>query len=825
MEQEKAVWLGTSRLWERAFGVFVRGTLREEDSEDERARKWIIIPFCMGCSVLFSFMTVNAVKEEKIPGIILESTMLLIFLIEWARAAITKRITRNSADFLMLSSGFFLILQDWSTYGFYDTWMGMTIVMDVCLLVSCSADCQTFLQFVTVCYIIAKMFEEAEQVGLYEVFPNNTGRETVVYKEGDWYVALIVCFTRMYIFLGDFALTRRFAHGMRSGKQKAEESVVLTELVAQEMARFDLKAAGELVEGEGERCGLHQAFSELLKNLHLYEPFLPSSLFSGNPSMTHISDDQENPGYHRAPPGLNGQASIMFCTIENINMLWEQVPILTRKAIQTYRHLARSLLEEHGGYEVKTIGDGLMLSFDNSVAAVNYSIDLHQAVMETRWADLTRIKGFEKYDDWNGPRLRIGIHHGPVEIEPNSINSTCEYLGPVVGIAASIEMIGIGGATCVSNAVLKDCEGKLGSEPLVLGGGFAEAGSANIKTSIVINQALPSRLSLVEEVLAERRKNSCRVLYEDQPTRLVAVSELNSALTCHLKHADAVTIAHVRTAYSCLKICDDPVEAVNEIISCVLECLQRTEGTVVTVLSTSVIASWNVSKKCQGHRVHSVLFAGLLYRDISSKIEENRCHSIWTDRVNLSLVTGSVLHGNVGNNRHKFVVVIGACAEAAHVVSETAAEVFGCFVLHVALPGHKPISQDPSMATMCRPVDKWSIMENNKFIPVVLHQLREERLIDGVGGIFYPDDPETDWEWSSAYIKAFAGSDYEALSQSLDPVVQKVMHILQDVNTSAMDVTLGAVSANSFAIRRGHDAFDSYDDVIKNAYSYNNNYE
>ena len=820
MEEEKAVWLGTSRFWERAFGVFVRGTLREEDSEDERARKWIIIPFCMGCSILFSFMTVNAVKEKKIPGIIIESTMLLIFLIEWARAAITKRISRYNADFLMLSSGFFLILQDWSTYGFYDTWMGMTIVMDVCLLVSCSANCQTFLQFITVCYIIAKMFEEAEQVGLYEVFPNNTGRETVVYKKGDWWVALVVCLTRMYIFLGDFALTRRFAHGMRTEKQKAQDSVTLAGQVAQAMARFDLKSAGDLVEGEGERCGLHQAFTDILGNLHLYEPFLPSSLFSSTaqPSISNNSDDQRmSPVYYRAPPGLNGSAAILFCTIENISLLWEQVPILTRKAIQTYRSIARDLLQEHGGYEVKTIGDGIMLSFDTSVAAVNYSIDLHQAVMDTRWPDLTRVKGCERFDDWNGPRLRIGIHKGPVEIEPNSINSSSEYSGPVVGIAANIEMTGIGGSTCVSHTVLKECESKLGSEPLVLSGDYAMGGS-NIKTHIVINQALPSRLTHIEEVLTERRKSSCRVLYDEQSTRLVAVSELNSALTCHLKHADAVTVAHVRTAYSCLKICDDPVAAVNEIISCVLESLQRTEGTVVTVLSTSVIASWNVSKKCQGHRVHSVLFAGLLYRDISSKIEERRCHSIWTDRVCLSLITGSVLHGNVGNNRQKFVVVIGACAEAAHVVSETAAEVFSCFVLHMALPGHKPISQDPSMVTMCRPVDKWSIMENNKFVPVVLHQLREDRLIDGVGGLIYGDDPENDWEWSSSYIKAFATSDFEALSSSSDPVIQKVINILQDTDVrKKVDYSLSAPSASSFAIRRGH---DGYDEVIKNDYSY-----
>eukprot|EP01060_Flectonema_neradi_P012033 TRINITY_DN18957_c0_g1_i1.p1 TRINITY_DN18957_c0_g1~~TRINITY_DN18957_c0_g1_i1.p1 ORF type:complete len:830 (+),score=130.38 TRINITY_DN18957_c0_g1_i1:56-2491(+) len=763
---------GASRVYEYIFGSSVRTILLDSDSEEERMRKWVIFPFCMITTVLICAIVVDAGANEKYPSFVLDLTMLVILVAEAFRILITKVIHRFNADLLMFTSSVFVLLQDWVTHGMHGSWIGITLLMDVCLLVQCSSTCTRVIQTLTICYLIAKMIEEAEGVGIYDVFPNNTGiskREPI-----GWFVSSLTGFTRMYIFLGDYALTRWFAEGMRSERLKANDAVKLTESVAVAMAKFDLATAEELVDRDRE--GIHCAFVELLANLQMYEPFLPDSVLH-----RHASRAVSLPG---PIPGKQNNIAAIVCTgIEHISTMWECLPIITRKAVQTYRRVIRDVLSRYvRGSEIKNSSETFMLAFDTAADAVSYCLDVHAAMQKQEWdAELLQLDCFKRStNSQSGPLVRIAVHYGPVEIEQWN-KWQVDYWGPAITIAANLEHSkAIGGTTVVTDAVLHEINRGMIAQPFIIPAGLNQS-TGNTRTSFhvselyfLVNSEFPERKRETEKALRQRIQSSATLQNSTSSAQshfnrltegvggLVSLNELHAALQCQLQKKKSVTMGHVRVAFSCLNKCSDPIKPVNDIISCVVESLNRTDGTIVTLSGMAVTCSWNVSRSGSGHQFLSVKFAGVVHRDIDSRSQEN---SMWPGRINIGLVTGSVLHGNVGTPSHKFAVVIGACSEASVILAETAAE-YGVFVMHASLPEHPPLSCDPAMTTLCRPIGRWSLTTSASHSEtVILHQLREHRLIDGVLRLAaFIDDPKDDWEWSTSYCNAYINEDIMTLS-------------------------------------------------------------
>jgi class 3 adenylate cyclase len=83
----------------------------------------------------------------------------------------------------------------------------------------------------------------------------------------------------------------------------------------------------------------------------------------------------------------------------------------------------RQLIEEHGGYSIKTIGDSLMAAFRTVSEALEFALDF--------------------YTDSGDPRLHIraGIHVGPVYIEEeDAFGSMVNYASRVVNMAEGPEI-------------------------------------------------------------------------------------------------------------------------------------------------------------------------------------------------------------------------------------------------------------------------------------------------------------------------------------------------------------------------------------------------
>jgi class 3 adenylate cyclase len=95
---------------------------------------------------------------------------------------------------------------------------------------------------------------------------------------------------------------------------------------------------------------------------------------------------------------------------------------------------ARQLIKKHGGYEIKTIGDSLMIAFRTVVEALNFALELHVNT------------GHEQV------KIRAGVHVGQVYIEEG------DTFGTMVNYAARVESQAKGAEIYVSNRVKEDID-------------------------------------------------------------------------------------------------------------------------------------------------------------------------------------------------------------------------------------------------------------------------------------------------------------------------------------------------------------------------------
>jgi class 3 adenylate cyclase len=102
--------------------------------------------------------------------------------------------------------------------------------------------------------------------------------------------------------------------------------------------------------------------------------------------------------------------------------------------LKEHNKLVRACIRKHRGTEVKTIGDGFMLTFSSSLAGLDCAIAMQEAM--ARRSD-------ETYGEWP-IRIRIGLHAGEV------LHSGGDVYGAHVNLAARVASHAQGGQILVS---------------------------------------------------------------------------------------------------------------------------------------------------------------------------------------------------------------------------------------------------------------------------------------------------------------------------------------------------------------------------------------
>lgn len=121
-------------------------------------------------------------------------------------------------------------------------------------------------------------------------------------------------------------------------------------------------------------------------------------------------------------------------------------------AIRKHNEVLREMLQQHGGYEVKTEGDAFMCSFADPLVAVRFCLDTQEKLLQVDWPQ--EIYEHEKSqivknDDgqllYRGLRVRMGLHCGNPSCEEDPTTGRMDYFGQMVNRAARVESVASGG--------------------------------------------------------------------------------------------------------------------------------------------------------------------------------------------------------------------------------------------------------------------------------------------------------------------------------------------------------------------------------------------
>jgi len=154
---------------------------------------------------------------------------------------------------------------------------------------------------------------------------------------------------------------------------------------------------------------------------------------------------------NRARFGLrsgNAFRTILFTDIERHGELLRVLgDHAGRQLLREHERITREALREHGGSEVKSMGDGFLASFGSARRALDCAIALQRALHE-------EALGGEMEGLPHGLRVRVGINAG----EP--IAEDDDLFGAAVIAAARIAAMADGGEILVANVVRELVAGK-----------------------------------------------------------------------------------------------------------------------------------------------------------------------------------------------------------------------------------------------------------------------------------------------------------------------------------------------------------------------------
>ena len=142
--------------------------------------------------------------------------------------------------------------------------------------------------------------------------------------------------------------------------------------------------------------------------------------------------------------------TILFTDVEGSTALTERLgDAKARELLREHESITRDALSEHGGAEVKTMGDGFMASFSSATGALECAIALQRA-FDKRNAGAQQATPL---------RIRIGLNAGE-PIAEDDPGGRGDLFGTAVNMAARIASKAEGGEILASNVVRELVAGK-----------------------------------------------------------------------------------------------------------------------------------------------------------------------------------------------------------------------------------------------------------------------------------------------------------------------------------------------------------------------------
>ena len=482
--------------------------------------------------------------------------------------------------------------------------------------------------------------------------------------------------------------------------------------------------------------------------------FIPSTYLASLKADSEdvIEDDAYNVTLTRtdAPGTVSGRAAIVFTDIVSSTQLWEACPEGMAKGMRLHNKTVRDCIAEMNGYEVKTIGDAFMVSFDTSHEAVSFGVLVQERMYGLTWpqelVDFSLAPKEEK-ESKVGMQLRIGVNAGDTRVEFNGITGRADYFGPTVNVAARIESRCVAGSVAAPQAVYDEWKTACGDSGLSVAMGDIELKGVGQKVSLVcvIPSSMPWREKAVKALL--RRPSLTGKL---DPKRSMCSTTKSSAHTPTRVHdrtqdfeGKLATVARIELRFT--ETSGDPIGSLNEKLGKVIGSLERTEGSVTALFGSHVIAGWNTSRRNMNHVQSSFVFCQMLHKSTMWAYSDGP--------VFVGLCTGTVYAATLGAAGQRFMTSIGAClGMAGHVLHRSINH--RVFALYCTL-----LDTPVTYSTSTRPVLRWDVKRLRGTATVDVHEVCLET---------NDFEDELEWGWTQDYWTAFAEGNEKEIREKCE---------------------------------------------------------
>eukprot|EP01062_Namystynia_karyoxenos_P072484 TRINITY_DN6869_c0_g3_i1.p1 TRINITY_DN6869_c0_g3~~TRINITY_DN6869_c0_g3_i1.p1 ORF type:complete len:893 (+),score=245.90 TRINITY_DN6869_c0_g3_i1:139-2817(+) len=511
------------------------------------------------------------------------------------------------------------------------------------------------------------------------------------------------------VFAMDFYITRGFAAKLQTQMSVIAATVKVSERVAELLAVYLTDDARRVVAEAGLSlpAGLRDSYGQLFDNLDSYRPFIPDSLLVSRQQQQHEQQHTEaSPSTQsshsprgsvissvhqsRSAPGLGEPAAhlaVCFTDIQSSTELWEAAPQGMYDGLNIHNRVMRDTLAACDGYEVKTIGDSFMVVFETSLNALRFGLEAQLELLRQHWPEDLLAHPLCSKDAapsgellWGGLRVRVGVQFGPTRVECNPVTTRCDYFGPTVNMAARLEsVLRRGGLVATTDAVMQG----VGDALLTLGPpAVRDIGDCQLRgvkekqhVWLLVPQVLQQRMDIVDDAALQTTPHR-----EQASPRLQGAGEgraqgRGSARSSISDEALAVSggrryvgppgaqllklqrsMATAAAARAALIHCEPVADRLPLFVSAASMAADQTYGVVDTVLSATVVVSWNVSRPCVEH-------AASCHHFLASPFKAP-CH--------LGASSGTVLSGGISTGRRSYIAVAGGCVDLAAALAEEA---------------------------------------------------------------------------------------------------------------------------------------------------------
>jgi eukaryotic-like serine/threonine-protein kinase len=148
--------------------------------------------------------------------------------------------------------------------------------------------------------------------------------------------------------------------------------------------------------------------------------------------LSWVEDERPNLGSATAP---DGTVTILFTDIEDSTALNERLgDERWLEVLRAHNAVVRDCIREHGGYEVKSQGDGFMIAYPSAIEGLRCAVEMERHLADAR-------------DIGEPLRVRIGLHTG------EAIREGDDFYGRSVTLAARLGERADGGQILASSIV------------------------------------------------------------------------------------------------------------------------------------------------------------------------------------------------------------------------------------------------------------------------------------------------------------------------------------------------------------------------------------